>query len=174
MNFNLFPVSRFDFNNLITRHLSVGNFIVNLRNNHLWLSEKVYELLGLPVNSSSFSFNHFIQSFVHKEDRKSMEAVLKDCIGAIEKDFCKQLRLLHNNGSYFYYECFGELAAPLNEKHKYIYGCIRRLDAAGSKAMQNEKLNNMMNTAEELADIAVLDKDFFFDKAVNNKKVSDF
>lgn len=125
---------------LVLKGLDAGVYELDLEKKTFWWSSKFYELLGYKRGEIAPNKQQFLDMFVFSEDQKKLADIF-DCDPAIAQPFILEIRLLHHNGKYRWYQIAGQANYKPQGK-AYLIGSLRDIQLRVEQQEQNKKTSS--------------------------------
>lgn len=108
---------------MILEGINAGVWERNLKTGFEWWSDKFYELLGYRPGEIKASYHNFQQYLVHPADLELMNAAI-DAHLEHRTTYLLEVRLLHKDGNYYWYETSGKAKFADDGTAEKIVGSI--------------------------------------------------
>jgi PAS domain S-box-containing protein len=123
---------------LVLQSLDAGVYELDLEKKTFWWSSKFYELLGYKRGEISPNKQQFINTFVFPEDQNKLTAIFES-YPKIAQHFIIEIRLLHHNGKYRWYQIAGQAKSRSHGSRPCLIGSLRDIQSRVEQQEQNKK-----------------------------------
>jgi PAS domain S-box-containing protein len=122
---------------LVLKGLDAGVYELDFDKKTFWWSSKFYELLGYQRGDIIPDKQRFLEEMVFSDDRKKIIDIFEN-YPEIEDHFIIELRLLHHNGTYRWYQLTGQTKTK-EQGRPYLIGSLRDIQARVEEQERNKK-----------------------------------
>lgn len=98
---------------MVIEGVEAGIWEWNITDNELWWSDKLYDLIGYKRDEVQLPNDVFLRSIVHPDDLQKMKYELETYL-LNQSSYKVELRLLHKNGQYYWFESSGKCRVDEN------------------------------------------------------------
>lgn len=122
---------------LVLKGLDAGVYELDFEKDTFWWSSKFYDLLGYKRGDLTPTKQQFLYEIVHPDDRKRLIEFFVHYPDT-EDHFIIELRLLHKNGNYKWYQIAGQ-SKSMDKEKPYFIGSLRDIQYRVEEQERNKK-----------------------------------